>query len=161
MVKENLDIRRISVGFILLITPIAIGIISSLLTIDMMNVYETIIKPPFSPPSYIFPIAWSILYALMGCGLAFTYTTPSSKNRTYALILSGIQLAFNFSWSIIFFNLRNYFLAFVWLVLLLISVIGMLHYYRKVSKLSFYLNLAYPVWLVFAGYLNLMILILN
>ena len=125
--------------------------------------YGELKKPFLAPPASLFPIAWSILYLLMGVGAALVYTkdTQNDENRKLGIIFHLIQLILNFFWSIIFFNAREYLLAFVWLILLWLSVMSMLINYSKVSKTAFFLNVPYLVWLTFAAYLNLAVFILN
>ena len=83
-----------------------VGTLSGWLTREGTQVYEqTVTQPPLSPPGWVFPVVWTILYALMGIGAARVYLAPASNNRSRALLLFLIQLAFNFLWSIVFFNL--------------------------------------------------------
>ena len=145
-----------------LFVPLAVGLLSSVLTIDMMSAFEILNKPSLSPPAYVFPIAWSILYSLMGVGALLVYrSNTNSIYRSYGLMFNIIQLVLNFFWSIIFFNYKNYELALIWLVMLWLCVLAMLVYYSKVNKLAFVLNVPYILWLSFAGYLNYFILLNN
>ena len=155
--------KRAAVKYILLITPILIGIGSALLTRSAMDTYGSLKKPLLSPPGQIFPIVWSILYILMGAGAALVYTSENKgeNNRQAGLVFHGIQLVLNFFWTIIFFEAREFLLAFIWLILLWLCVMSMLINYRKVSKTAFILNVPYIVWLTFAGYLNLAVFLLN
>ena len=147
---------------VLILVPILIGIASAILTGDMMKEYGTLVKPPLSPPTMVFPIAWTILYLLMGISSALIYTQPgNSEYRTVGLALHMIQLIFNFFWSIIFFNMKKYVFAFIWLVILWMLVFSMLANYKKISKTAFFMNIPYIVWLTFAGYLNLAVAIMN
>ena len=142
---------------------LAVGLVSALLTMGNMDVYNEINKPPLSPPAILFPIVWTILYTLMGISLAAViikgrkdgeYTLPAI--RTYV-----IQLGVNFFWSIIFFNLRAFLFSFAWLFLLWFLIIDMIFKFYKINRLSAYINIPYFIWVTFAGYLNLMIYILN
>ena len=148
------------VKILLLVSPLLIGIGSSLLVKDMSL---TDIKTPIlTPPAIVFPIAWTILYVLMGIGAMLIYSSKDNEdNKNMGLIFHCIQLIFNFFWSIIFFNLKQYLFALVWLVLLWLTVVSMLKNYKKVNKTAFVLNIPYIAWLTFAGYLNLMIFVLN
>ena len=83
----------------------AVGALSGYLTREGTELNNTtIIQPPLSPPSIVFPIVWSILFALMGIGAARVYLAPPSSARTRSLLLFLLQLAFTFFWSIIFYN---------------------------------------------------------
>lgn len=146
----------------LIISPILIGIASSILTMDMMKEYSSLNKPFLAPPTIVFPIAWTILYLLMGIAAAMIYSKEEySEYRTVGLTLHMTQLILNFFWSIIFFNMKKYVFAFIWLVILWLIVFSMINNYKKISKTAFLLNVPYIVWLTFAGYLNLAVAILN
>ena len=146
----------------LIISPILIGIASSILTMDMMKEYGSLNKPFLAPPTIVFPIAWTILYLLMGIAAAMIYSREEySEYRSVGLTLHMTQLILNFFWSIIFFNMKKYVFAFIWLVILWLIVFSMINNYKKISKTAFLLNVPYIVWLTFAGYLNLAVAILN
>ena len=113
-----------------------------------------IIKPPLAPPGIVFPIVWSILFALMGVGVARIYLSPASNARSCALGIFLLQLAFNFFWSIIFFNLQNFGLALLWLVVLWALIIWMLRSFYTIDPLSAWLQIPYFLWVTFAAYLN-------
>lgn len=127
-----------------------------------MRVYEqTIVQPPLSPPGWLFPVVWSILYALMGIGAARVYLAPPSKDRSRGLNLFIAQLVVNFFWSPIFFNLQAFGLAFFWLLLLWGLVLWMILAFRKVDPLAAKLQIPYLIWLTFAAYLNIGVWYLN
>ena len=121
----------------------------------------TIVKPPLSPPALVFPIVWTILYALMGIGAARIWLLPASRERTVSLRLFLIQLAVNFFWSIIFFNLQAFLFAFLWLVLLWILIVWMTLSFRELDRPAALLQLPYLLWVAFAGYLNFGVWMLN
>ena len=99
-------------AFWILITE-AVGALSGWLTKKGTQIFnESIIQPPLSPPSIVFPIVWGILYALMGISAARIYMSPQSQARSKGLNLYIIQLAVNFLWSIIFFNMQAFGFAF-------------------------------------------------
>lgn len=154
--------KKTVVNVCLVVTPILIGIASSILTRDMMLEYGNLNKPFLAPPTILFPIAWTILYLLMGVGAALIYTSDKNNEfRSTGLILHVVQLILNFFWSIIFFNMGQYVIAFIWLIILWLVVLSMLMNYKKISKTAFFLNIPYIVWLTFAAYLNLAVAILN
>lgn len=133
----------------------AVGALAGLLTRNGTKLYATsILKPPLSPPALVFPIAWAILYALMGIGAARVYLTPVSGIRARGLQLFLIQLAFNFLWSVIFFNFQAFGLAFIWLVILWALILMMTLTFGKTDRLSALLQIPYLIWVLFAGYLN-------
>lgn len=139
-----------------------VGALSGWLTREGTRVYnETIIQPPLSPPSAVFPVVWAILYALMGIGAARVYLSPASGARSRGLLLFLIQLAFNFLWSIVFFNLQAFGFAFVWLIALWLLIAWMTVTFWQVDKPAALLQIPYLLWVAFAGYLNLGVWMLN
>jgi tryptophan-rich sensory protein len=142
---------------------LAVGGLSAFLTRNSMDIYSTVNTPPFSPPSILFPIVWTILYVLMGISAAIVYTKRQEQYVavTSALFVYGISLFLNFWWSIIFFNGRLFTFALIWLILLDLSVIATIKRYKSISNLAAYLQLPYLIWVLFATYLNLGIAILN
>ena len=104
-----------------IVLPLAVGGLSALLTRGGMEVFQSLNKPLLSPPGWLFPVVWTILYILMGIA-SYLVLTSGKPNRA-ALTVYGIQLAFNFFWSIIFFNLEAYLFSFIWLVILWILIL--------------------------------------
>jgi benzodiazapine receptor len=148
-------------AFWILLTE-AVGALSGWLTRKGTQLYtETVTKPPLSPPSMVFPIVWTILFALMGIGIARIYRSPASKARSRSLLLFLAQLAFNFFWSIIFFNFQNFGLAFVWLIALWLLILWMILSFRKADPVAAWLQIPYLLWVTFAAYLNLGVWMLN
>jgi len=149
--------------FIAIAIPLTVGALSALLTRESMMTFELLVKPPLSPPAWLFPVVWTILYFLMGAAsyLVFTSEQASSQEIRQALSSYALQLFFNFFWSIIFFNLMTYLFAFIWLcVLLFLIVLTALQFFR-IHKTAGYLLVPYIIWVTFAGYLNLSIYLLN
>lgn len=145
-----------------ILIPLAVGGISALLTRGGMQDFAALKKPPLSPPGWLFPVVWSILYVLMGIASYMIYTRrKTNKNVDKVLRFYGIQLIFNFFWSIIFFNLDAYLFAFIWLVVLWILILITTVKFYDISKVAGYLMIPYLIWVTFAGYLNLFIYILN
>ena len=140
----------------------AIGGLSGWLTREGTRIYNaTIEQPPLSPPSIVFPIVWGILFALMGIGAARVYLAPASGDRSRGLLLFLAQLAVNFFWSIIFFNLQAFGFAFIWLILLWVLILLMILSFRKVDKIAAWLQIPYLLWVTFAAYLNFGVWLLN
>ena len=154
-----MKIRNKSVFIISILIPLAVGSISALISGNMSS-YTALNKPAFSPPGYIFPIVWTILYILMGISSYIVYSS-NSPNKPKALLIYGIQLFFNFCWSIIFFGLDLYLFAFIWLIALIFIIIIMIRQFYIVSPLAAYLQIPYLIWCIFAAYLNFSIFILN
>ena len=146
-----------------IIISLGTGIISALLTRENMNLYDEINTPALSPPSILFPIVWTILYVLMGVSAALIYNSiyVDSDKRVKALSTYGLSLIVNFLWSIIFFNMRMYFFAFIWLILLWVLVLKTILEYWEINKAAAVLQISYLLWVTFAGYLTFSIYLLN
>ncbi len=144
-----------------LLIPLAVGALSALLS-GGMEAFSQMNKPPLSPPGWLFPIVWTILYLLMGFAswLVLISDAPKRKIR-HALVVYGIQLAVNFFWSLIFFGAEQYLLAFVWLILLWVLIIWTMVKFYDIRQLAGELLLPYLLWVTFAGYLNFAIYLLN
>ena len=157
MLKRNWKIYAIWI-----IIAEAVGALSGFLSRNGMELYSSMIaQPPLSPPAFLFPIVWGVLYALMGFGAAQISLAPSSPQRSKALNIYVAQLVVNFFWSLIFFNAQAYGLAFLWLLLLWVLVLAMILSFRKVDPLAAYLQIPYLLWLTFAAYLNAGVWYLN
>lgn len=139
--------------------PLAIGGLAGFLTRNSMETFQSINKPALSPPGWLFPVAWTILYILMGIASYLVFT--SEKPNKTAISVYGIQLVFNFLWPIFFFNLESFLFSFIWLVILWIIILTTMVLFYRISKAAGYLLLPYLLWVTFAGYLNLYIYLLN
>ena len=156
----NLDFKKIGKIILAIIIPLAVGGLSALITMNQMELFETVAKPPLAPPRWLFPVAWTILYILMGIASYLLYIADTEEGRE-ALVLYGVQLFFNFFWSIIFFNLEAYWFALIWLFIMWIIILLLLIKSKKVDERAFWLLLPYFIWTTFAFYLNFGIAILN
>ena len=140
----------------------AVGLVSGLLSRGAARIYaETVAKPPLSPPAILFPIVWSVLYGLMGVALARAVLSPPSRDRTLGIRFFAGQLAFNFFWPLIFFNAGAFGAAFFWLLAMLGLIAATAVFFFRADRPAAYLLIPYIVWVVFAGYLNLGVWILN
>ena len=141
------------VGFIVLAE--AVGGLSALLSGGGMELYrDTLVKPPLSPPGIVFPIVWTILFALMGIGAARVYLAPPSPTRSRTLLVFAVQLAFNFLWSIFFFRFQLYGFSLLWLIALWVLILWMTELFSQVDRWAGLLQIPYLLWVAFAGYLN-------
>ena len=147
---------------ICLIIPLIVGGVSALLTRDGMQAFESVEKPPLTPPAIVFPIVWTLLYLSMGLAsyLVVVSKQPQAKIDA-ALRIYGIQLAFNFFWSIFFFGLGAYLFSFLWLVALWVSILLNIVAFYRISKPAGLLLIPYLIWVTLAGYLNFSIYLLN
>ena len=150
--------RNIDPFIIALLIPLAVGAVSSLISGTMMA--PTFIQPSFSPPGYLFPIVWTILYILMGISSYLVYMSDSPA-KPAALLVYAIQLVFNFFWTILFFRFSLYGLAFLWLLTLIGLIAIMIYLFSKIRPTAAYLQLPYLLWCLFAAYLNFAVYMLN
>ena len=140
----------------------AAGTLSGWLSRDGMEFYKAaVLKPPLSPPSVVFPIAWTVLYGLMGIGAARVYLGADSRERNRGLWWFWLQLGFNFCWSPVFFNLRWYGFALIWLAVLWGLILRMALEFGKTDRKAAWMQAPYLLWTAFALYLNFGVLLLN
>ena len=140
----------------------AVGALSGFLSRKGNEFYSLYVqKPSFSPPDWLFPIAWGILYALMGIGAARVEAAPGSQDRSHGLNLFIIQLVMNFFWSLIFFNAQAYGAALLWLLVMWALIIAMIAVFRRVDRPAALLQIPYLLWVTFAAYLNYGVWMLN
>lgn len=148
--------------FICIAIPLLVGGLSALFTVGSMADFEAMRQPPLSPPGWIFPAVWTVLYILMGIASYTVLEARCAKERKKRAFLSYfLQLFFNFMWSIIFFNFGAYEIAFIWLLVLLALIILTSVRFYRVNALAGVLLLPYILWVSFAGYLNIAIAYLN
>ena len=133
----------------------AVGALSGILSRSGSQAFEqTVQQPPFSPPGILFPIVWTILYALMGIGAARIWLSPPSTARNRGINLYLMQLTVNFFWSLIFFNAAAYGLAFLWVLILWALVLWMILVFAQIDRTAALLQIPYLLWLTFAAYLS-------
>ena len=161
MIKEFF--KKYKSYFISVAIALGTGGLSALLTMKNMEIFDMVKKPPLSPPAILFPIVWTILYILMGISAAFIYEkrNESPDKVREALTTYASSLIVNFSWSIIFFNLQAFFVAFIWIILLLFLIIITLVKYYSIDKKAALLQIPYLIWVAFATYLTLGIMLMN
>ena len=142
--------------------PLILGGISALAVRGGMEEYAALEQPPLSPPGWLFPVAWSLLYVLMGAAsyLVLSSAAPLYERRR-ALKLYAVQLVVNVLWPPIFFGLGLYLAALLWLALLWVLVLITALRFRRVSRPAACLLAPYIVWLTFAAYLNFGVWLLN
>ncbi len=161
-----ISIKEIKNFIISILIPLLVGYASSFLSqiiskVDTSTYYSQLIKPSFAPPSYVFPIAWSIIFILMGISYYIINKNNDKQKIKDALFYYYLQLALNFVWSILFFGLDLRFTSMVDIILLLGVVIIMMLKFYKIDKRALYLNILYVLWLLYAGVLNYFIWIIN
>lgn len=142
--------------------PVGGGALSAILTSGAMKSYADMSKPPLSPPGWVFPVVWTILYILMGISLYIIRESAISRcQKNDAILKFVIQLILNILWPIWFFSFRFCAFAAVWLVALIISVALMINAFSKISRTAAYIQIPYLLWCIFALYLNIGICVLR
>lgn len=144
--------------FVLL--TIGIGVLGAVLAGDISASYQALIKPPLAPPGIVFPIVWNILYALLGTG-AYILSTEEDASVPGLLKLYWGQILLNAVWSVIFWRFEWYGVAAILIGILLLLGIFMTLRARQINPVSALLFLPYLIWLCFALYLNIGIVVLN
>ncbi len=146
---------------ICLAIPLGVGGLSALLTVGSMERFGQLQKPPLSPPGWLFPVVWTILFVLMGIASYLVLVSGKPGRAKTALTVYGVQLFFNFFWSIIFFNFEAYLFAFIWLIVLWLFILLTTALFYPISRPAGYFMIPYLLWVSFAGYLNFGIYLLN
>jgi tryptophan-rich sensory protein len=147
--------QKIGAFLLLLIIPLAVGGISGLFTVSAIpGWYQTIQKPSWNPPNWVFGPVWTTLYALMGIAMYLIWIQPRTEQRQRALYLNAAQLILNFFWSLIFFNLHAIGWALIEIIILWVMIVQTMFAYDRVYKPAAWLLLPYIVWVTFATILN-------
>ena len=152
----KINIKKLIISILI---PLGLGTIVGLLT-SAGNNYNEIIQPTFAPPAILFPIVWSILYTLMGIS-SYIVSESNDTNKEQALSIYWFQLVVNLLWSFVFFTFKLYFIAFLWIISLIILVVIMIKRFYNISKISGLIQIPYLLWLIFASILNFSIFTLN
>lgn len=141
--------------------PLAVGGLATLLS-GGMGAYRVMNQPPLSPPGWVFPIVWTVLYLLMGEASYRVLVSDADKNqKRQALIAYGAQLFLNFLWPLFFFGGQMYLTAFIILIALWVAIFITLRMFSKIDETAGDLLIPYLLWVTFAGYLNLGVFLLN
>ena len=165
--KNPSTLKKILRIALAIVIPLGGGLLVSLLTINAMSQFNTLKQPPLAPPAWLFPVAWTILYILMGVASYLIYRAWEKGKKAekhcarIALMLYGVQLVFNFIWTPIFFNLGLYWVAFAVLMIMWVLEVILLAGIFRLSRGAFWCLLPYLLWTTFAAYLNVAIAILN
>lgn len=156
--SASINWNKVKSYAISIIIPVALGAVVGLIISGFMD-YGELKKPVLAPPPVLFPIAWSVLYVLMGVSYGILRDKRLSDSGTTAAYYA--QLVVNLLWPVFFFVFKWRLFAFIWIVVLAILVIIMaVRFYRK-DKTAGLIQLPYAAWTIFASYLNLFIYILN
>lgn len=150
--KKKADIKLLAKCIAI---PLLVGVVATFISGGGMKTFESMNKPPFAPPAWVFPVVWTILYIFMGISSYWIMTSGAKEEEIYkAMSLYWYQLAVNFLWPTFFFNFGWYLFSFLWLVLLWVLVLAMILRFWRIDRRAAWINVPYLIWLVFAGYLN-------
>ncbi|MBQ3430900.1 tryptophan-rich sensory protein [Candidatus Saccharibacteria bacterium] len=150
----------------MILAPLVGGVIITLFTVDAQEAFGKFQQPPLSPPAWLFPVAWTILYILMGVASWLIYRSEAKKPaekrlKKKELILFYTQLGFNFLWTILFFNADLKYFAFGWLMIMWMMILALMIMTWRNARTATWLLVPYILWCTFAAYLNLGVAVLN
>jgi len=150
--KRVFDIR-IFLACMLIVYLIAF--FGSIFTSDSVNSdwYQSI-RPAMTPPNWVFPIAWTILFFLIGLSMYLAWMSGDKNKRKIVIIVFTVNLILNLIWSFFYFRLQNPLLGFIDIILILASIVWMIASLRKINKTSSLLLVPYLLWVCFAAVLN-------
>jgi len=142
---------------------LVIGFMASIATQSSVNTwYETLEKPFFTPPNYLFGPVWTVLYILMGVSAGIVWSRGLHhvwvKTALYHFVF---QLMFNALWSLVFFSVQEIFFALITIITLFILILLTFKWFKVVNKTAAYLLIPYALWVLFAMALNFEIWRLN
>ena len=157
MMVQTIHLKKFILGVAI---PLIVGGLSALLSGNTGDMWTSLRQPPLAPPGWLFPVAWTILYVLMGVA-SYLVSESSSPLRVTALRLYWLHLLLNFLWSPIFFGCGMPTLALV-VILALWVVLGFtVLAFLRVNRLAGWLMVPVLLWVTFAVYLNAGIVALN
>ena len=164
--KKESRVRRFLVAAVTILLPLAVGTMASIYTVAAQESFNEFNKPPLAPPAWVVPVVWTVLYLLMGVASYLVYRKKvhnwdERRLRIAELVVFYVQLFFNFSWTILFFNSDMKYFAFGWLITMWFMILAFILMAFKNHKVAGWLMVPYILWCTFAAYLNISIAILN
>lgn len=145
-----------------ILVPLAIGGIAGIATSrEVDGWYQLLQKPDFNPPNWILGPVWTVLYIVMGISFYIIWKTNTTESKKTATFIYGLQLLFNFLWSILFFYFHLIFLAIIDIFILWSLILYMIYLFRKINPAAGLMNIPYLLWVSFATVLNISIWLLN
>ncbi len=137
------------------------GAIGSLATFPNIDTwYETLVRPWFSPPNWVFGPVWNILYFLIGLSFFFLWNKGFKRYKTTRNLFI-FHMVLNALWSIVFFGMHNILGAFMIIILMIATLVVLMEQIWRIYKPSMYLLIPYLLWITFASVLNFSIFLLN
>lgn len=143
--------------------PVLVGGISGFFTVSgVESWYQTIQKPSWNPPNWVFGPVWTTLYVMMGIALWRVWKEDTSRElKMIAFILFGVQLILNFLWSFVFFKLEQPGFAFLEILFMWVAILATIFAFAQVNKTAAWLLVPYISWVSFAAILNFTIWRMN
>ena len=143
--------------------PVLVGGISGFFTVTGVETwYQTIQKPSWNPPNWVFGPVWTTLYVMMGIALWLVWKEDTSRElKMIAGILFAAQLILNFFWSFIFFKLEQPGFAFLEILFMWVAILATIFAFAQVNKTAAWLMVPYISWVSFAAMLNFTIWRMN
>jgi translocator protein len=148
-----------------LVYTLIISIIVVFLFADIANIFSSnnvnsswydSVRPSITPPNYIFPIAWTILYLMIAISFSLAYNRLKLKLKQKKMIIGSflVNILFNSLWTVFYFGMKNLWLAFFDLLLIWLSILQLIILLWNIERKSSYLLIPYLLWVTFAGVLN-------
>ena len=146
-----------------LVITLGIGVVASLFTRpEIPGWYSTLEKPSFTPPNWLFPVAWTTLYILIAIAAYMVWKRrDGSPIYKTTVIIYIMQLALNFSWSIVFFGMHQIAGGLIVITALLVTIVLNISWFGRFSKTAAWLLVPYLLWVSYATLLNISIVVLN
>lgn len=116
--------------------------------------YVALAKPALTPPGWAFPVAWSVLYVMLGFALAMILNARGARGRGVAVGLFAVQMLLNLAWTPVFFGAHRVALALIVIALMLAAAIATTFAFARIRVAAAWLMVPYLVWISFAGMLN-------
>jgi translocator protein len=156
---KKINIGKLSISIII---PLMAGFLGSFFTGPAVKTwYLDINRPVWNPPSWVFAPVWTTLFILMGIALYLVWSAKMSNKVRWALKMFSAQLVLNILWSLFFFGMQNFWMAFGEIVVLWIAIALTIVDFAKVNKTAAWLLVPYILWVSFASILNFTIAFLN
>jgi len=152
MKKRGFRPRVLVVCLIIVIIVAFIGSIFSSPTVNSQ--WYNSIKPSITPPNYVFPVVWSLLFFMIALSMYFAWIKADKRQKREIMFIFGLNFLLNILWSILFFGMKNPMLAYFDLIILWLSIILMITATYKIDRRSAYLLMPYLLWVSFAGLIN-------
>ena len=156
-------IKKIFKLIISLVLCQGVGFLGSVITTPQITTwYDSLSKPFFTPPNWVFGLVWTFLYFLLGISLYLVWVQEEKNYKTKAAWqIFIIQLSLNLVWSTAFFGFKSPIAGLVVIIILWVIISGTIYIFHQVSKWASYLLIPYFLWVSFAVILNLSIVLLN